>query len=108
MRNIGIDVKTPEEVCQDKKCPFHGELNVKSPIIEGTVVAMGMKGTVTVKREYIRKIPKYERYEKRSRKYHAHLPSCIHLQIGDKVKIAYARPIAKSVSFVVIEKVGSE
>jgi len=108
MKNIGIDVKAPEEVCHDKKCPFHGELNVKSPIIEGEVIAVNMKGTVTVKREYVRKIPKYERYEKRFRKYHAHVPGCIHVKVGDKVRIAYSRPLAKSVSFVVIERVGSE
>ncbi|MGC8644753.1 MAG: 30S ribosomal protein S17 [Thermoplasmata archaeon] len=105
MRNIGIEVKEPEEQCTDKKCPFHGEINVKSPIIEGKVVSVSMRNTVTILRQYLRKNEKYERYEKRRRKYHAHLPPCIHVAVGDSVRIAYAKPLAKSVSFVVIEKV---
>ncbi|MEM0140764.1 MAG: 30S ribosomal protein S17 [Thermoplasmatales archaeon] len=105
MRNIGIEVKEPEEECTDRNCPFHGEINVKSPIIEGEVVSISMRNTVTILRQYLRKNEKYERYEKRRRKYHAHLPACIHVSIGDIVKIAYARPIAKSISFVVVEKV---
>lgn len=104
MRNIGIDVKEPEEECDDFKCPFHGEMKVKSPILEGVITSVSMKGTVTILREYHKKNVKYERYEKRRKKYHAHLPGCIHVRPGDKVKIAYVRPLAKSVSFVVIEK----
>lgn len=106
MRNIGIEVKEPEKECDDTKCPFHGEMKVKSPVLEGTVTSVAMKGTVTVLREYFKKNVKYERYERRRKKYHAHLPGCIHVKLGDKVKIAYARPLAKSVSFVVIEREG--
>lgn len=29
VRDIGIDVKTPENVCDDKHCPFHGNLPVR-------------------------------------------------------------------------------
>jgi small subunit ribosomal protein S17 len=105
MRNIGIEVKEPEEECNDRKCPFHGEINVKSPVIEGKVASVSMRNTVTIIREYLRMNRKYERYEKRRSKYHAHLPPCIHVSVGDTVRIAYARPLAKSVSFVVIEKV---
>jgi small subunit ribosomal protein S17 len=108
MRNIGIDVKEPEEECNDMKCPFHGEMKVKSPVLEGTVSSVGMKGTVTILREYLIKNRKYERYERRKKKYHAHLPGCIHVKPGDRVKIAYSRPVAKSVSFVVIEKEGEK
>ena len=108
MRNIGIEVNEPKEECTDSKCPFHGELGVKSPIIQGKVTSVAMKGTVTVVREYLKKNEKYERYEKRRKRYHAHLPGCIHVKLGDTVKIAYARPLAKSVSFVVVEKEGEE
>lgn len=108
MRNIGIDVKEPVEECKDPKCPFHGEITVKSPVIEGEVISISMKGTITVLREYLRKNRKYERYEKRKKKYHAHLPGCIHVDLGDRVKIAYSRPLAKSVSFVVVEKEGEQ
>jgi small subunit ribosomal protein S17 len=108
MRNIGIDVREPKEECNDSNCPFHGNNTVKSPVIEGEVISTSMKGTVTVLREYMRKTTKYERYEKRKKRYHAHLPGCIHVKVGDTVKIAYSRPIAKSVSFIVVEKEGTE
>lgn len=108
MRNIGIEVKEPGEECKDRNCPFHGELGVKSPVIEGTISSVSMKGTVTILKEDYRKNKKYERYEKRRKKYHAHLPGCIHVKLGEVVKIAYARPLSKSVSFVVIERKGEE
>lgn len=108
MRNIGIEVKEPKEECSDPKCPFHGKLGVKSPVIQGMIASTSMKGTVTVLKDYFKKNEKYERYEKRTKRYHAHLPGCIRVKVGDTVKIAYARPLAKSVSFVVIEREGDE
>ena len=50
-------------------------------------------------------IPKYERQEKRRSKVKAHVPPCFKLAVGDKVRIAECRPIAKTVKFVVIEKI---
>ena len=103
MRNIGIDVKSPENVCNDKDCPFHGNLSVRGQIFEGIVVSDKGHNTVVIKREIVRYIPKYERYEKRTTMA-AHNPSCIDAKVGDKVKIAECRPISKTKSFVVIEK----
>jgi small subunit ribosomal protein S17 len=104
MRNIGIDVKSPENVCNDKDCPFHGNLSVRGQIFEGIVVSDKGHNTVVIKREIVRYIPKYERYEKRTTTMVAHNPSCIDAKVGDKVKVAECRPISKTKSFVVIEK----
>ena len=37
-KNIGIPgVTPPEKECNDKKCPFHGNLTVRGKILEGAV-----------------------------------------------------------------------
>ncbi len=105
MKNIGISVAPPEAECTDAKCPFHGTLSVRGQVIEGTVESSAMKGSAVVTRERRRRIPKYERYETRFSKYHAHVPGCITVSKGDRVRIAECRKLAKTISFVIIEKV---
>jgi len=56
-----------------------------------------------VQRDYFHYVRKYNRYEKRSSKYHAHNPSCIQAKVGDMVKIAECRPLSKTTTFVVVE-----
>lgn len=102
-RDIGIDVAMPEKACDDEKCPFHGHLKVRGRIFEGIVISAKRKSTVTVKRDYLKYLKKYERYEKRSSKLHAHNPSCINAKEGDLVRIAETRPISKTKNFVVVE-----
>lgn len=104
-KDIGIEVKPPESECQDINCPFHGSLKVRGQVIEGQVLNDKMVGTVVVQRDYYRYIKKYERYEKRRRKFSAHNPGCIKAKAGEKVRIMECRPISKAKSFVVIEKV---
>jgi len=104
--NIGIDVKEPEEKCDDPNCPFHGNLKVRGQTLEGKVVSNKAHQTVTVEREYYRFLKKYERYEKRRSKISAHNPKCMNITIGDTVKIMECKPISKTKSFVLIEKVG--
>lgn len=103
-RDIGINVNPPKGECSDIKCPFHGSLSVRGNILEGKVVSNRMQDTVVVQKEYEKLIQKYERYEKRRTKIHAHNPSCIDAKEGDRVKIAECRPLSKTKSFVVIEK----
>ncbi|MCW3136785.1 MAG: 30S ribosomal protein S17 [Canidatus Methanoxibalbensis ujae] len=102
-RDIGIEVNPPKEVCDDKNCPFHGELPVRGQILEGVVVSDKMQKTVVVEHYYLKKIRKYMRYEKRKSKIHAHNPPCIAAKKGDVVKIAECRPLSKTKSFVVVE-----
>jgi len=103
-RDIGIDVKEPDRECDDVNCPFHGRLPVRGQIIEGVVVSDKAEKTVVVQRVYMKKIRKYERYEKRRSKIHAHNPPCIAAKAGDVVKIMECRPLSKTKSFVVVEK----
>ena len=103
-RDIGIDVVPPRDRCDDKHCPFHGELSVRGQILDGTVVSTKMRQTVIVKKEHMKKLAKYERFEKRTRRMLAHSPPCLRLGVGDRVTLMECRPLSKTVSFVVIEK----
>jgi small subunit ribosomal protein S17 len=103
-RNIGVEVEPPTEDCNDPCCPFHGTLSVRGQIINGIVVTSKMDKTAIVQREIRRFIPKYERYEKRTHNYAVHNPPCLNVQRGDLVKIMECRPLSKSKSFVVIER----
>ncbi|WP_456368949.1 30S ribosomal protein S17 [Geoglobus sp.] len=107
MRDIGINVKAPEKECSDKNCPFHGNLSVRGQIFRGRVVKTYEKSAV-IERELIRYVPKYERYLKKRSKMHAHNPPCIDAKPGDIVTIAECRPISKTKSFVIVEKVVEE
>ena len=104
LRDIGLNVTTPDNECTDRKCPFHGTLSVRGILLEGAVVSDHMQNTVVVQREYTKLVRKYERYEKRRSKIHAHNPPCIDAKKGDRVKIAECRQLSKTKSFVVIEK----
>jgi len=107
-RNIGIPgVKPPERTCDDPCCPWHGTLPVRGTLMRVKVEKIKMNKTAVVVHEYLHYVPKYMRYEKRRRKKHAHLPPCIDVEPGDWVIIGETRPIAKSVSFVVLGKVKS-
>lgn len=105
-RNIGIPgLKPPDRTCDDPLCPWHGTLPVRGLLMEVEVDKVKMHRTVVVVHNYLHYIPKYMRYEKRRKKKHAHLPPCIEVKPGDRVLIGETRPIAKSVSFVVLGKV---
>lgn len=104
-RNIGIPwVKPPETVCDDPKCPWHGNLRVRGILLEGRVEKVKMQKTAVVVRDYLHYVPKYKRYERRRSKIHAHLPPCIDVKPGDEVIMGETRPIAKSVAFVILAK----
>jgi len=104
MRDIGIDVKPPEKECDDEKCPWHGHLKVRGVIIRGKVVSTAMQKTVVVERERLHYVPKFERYEKRTNRYKAHLPPCIKVKKGDEVIIMECRPLSKTKHFGVVAK----
>ncbi|KAA0006836.1 MAG: 30S ribosomal protein S17 [Thermoplasmata archaeon] len=104
MRDIGIKVKEPERECDDPNCPWHGHLKVRGVVIKGKVVSTAMQRTVVVERERLHYVPKYERYEKRTSRYKAHLPPCIDVEKGDEVIIMECRPLSKTKHFVVVGK----
>ncbi len=102
-RNIGLSVRPPEKECNDAYCPFHGTLPVRGQVITGKVVSDRMTGTVVVERAYLHYVGKYNRYEKRNSKIHAHNPPCIQAKTGDTVRIAECRPLSKTTTYVVVE-----
>ncbi len=105
VRDIGIDVRPPqrEPAPGDQLNPFNGSLPVRGATIVGRVVGHRMQGTVVVERQRNHFVPKFQRYEKRTNRYPAHLPSNIDVQVGDEVTIAECRPVSKTVHYVVVE-----
>ena len=93
----------PQRSCDDKNCPFHGQLSVRGRILDGVIVSDKMEKTVIVRRDYLKYVPKFKRYERRRSRIPAHNPPCIDAKEGDRVRIAECRPIRKTVSFVVVE-----
>ena len=101
---MSLTSKKPKKTCDDRNCPFHGELPVRGRVMEGIVVRAKMERTVIVRRDYIHYVPKFRRYERRRSRIPSHNPPCMNVKEGDLVRIAECRPISKTVSFVVIEK----
>ena len=104
-KNIGIPMSPPEKRCEDRFCPYHGKLSVRGIILDVQIVSKKMQGTVVTKRERRHYVKKYQRYEKRTSRYLAHLPGCIEVDVGDMVRIVECRPLSKSTSFVVIGRI---
>ncbi len=99
----GIQVETPQEECDDKNCPFHGELTLRGSKHEGKVVSTAMEKSAVVRWEHTQKIPKYERFERRNTKVTAHVPDCLDVEEGDEVALYETRPISKTKSHVIVE-----
>lgn len=107
MRKPGIEgINPPRRTCDDGRCPWHGHLSVRGKLLKGVVVSNRAKKMVVVEREYYHYVKKYMRYEKRRSKIHAYLPPCMDVDVGSRVIIGECRPLAKSVSFVVLGKEG--
>ena len=105
-RDIGLDVRAPKARCDDRHCPFHGRLPLRGQVLEGTVVSTSMQRTAVVERTLLHYVSKYERYEKRRRRYLAHAPACLNVPVGHRVRIAETRPLSKLVSFCIVEDLG--
>jgi small subunit ribosomal protein S17 len=103
-KNIGIEVALPSKTCDDQNCPFHGYLKVRGRIFDGRVVSKKEK-SVSVEWDYLHFVKKYERSERRKTRVTAHMPPCMDVSVGDKVRIAECRPLSKTKNFVLIEKI---
>jgi len=103
-RNIGIEgLEPPKKECNDKKCPWHGNVKVRGRIFEGRIVSIRPQRTAIIEMEYFHYLPKYERYERRHSKLYAHLPPCIDASIGEIAVIGETRKLSKTKSFVVLQ-----
>lgn len=69
----------------------------------GVVKSHKMKRTIIVRREYLKYVPKYMRYEKRHRHIAAHVSPCFRAEEGDTVVIGECRPLSKTVRFNVLK-----
>jgi len=105
-RDVGLDVRAPKTPCDDAHCPFHGHLTLRGQVLEGTVVSVAMQRTAVVERTLLHFVPKFERYEKRRRRYLAHAPPCLNVPVGHRVRIAETRPLSKLVAFCIVEDLG--
>lgn len=77
---------------------------VKQPIkktLRGTVVSAKMRDTVVVAVNRYVKHPKYKKYYKITKRYHAHNPGNV-AQEGDTVTIRSCRPLSKLKHFEII------
>ena len=102
-----MSLKQPEQICDDENCPFHGSLSVRGRMLEGEVVSSRMAKSVVIRIQYTRYNNKYERYSRMRSRITAHSTPCIDAQVGDMVRIAECRPLSKTKSFVVVEKIES-
>ena len=103
-RNIGMKVSnSPSKTCDDAHCPYHGTISVRGRMYEGVVTSTSMQKTITVRRDFLFKVKKYKRYERRNSKSSVHCPPCIDVAVGDAVVYMETRKISKTVAAVVIE-----
>ena len=101
---MSLSFKKPKKTCGDRNCPFHGSLSVRGRVLDGVVVSAKMDKTVVVERKYLQCSPKFVRYERRHSHIPSHNPPCLDVKEGERVRIAECRPLSKTVSFVVVEK----
>jgi small subunit ribosomal protein S17 len=64
-----------------------------------------MKGSIVVRRDYVQLVKKYRRYARSHSMIPAHLPPCIDVEVGDRVRLAECRALSKTISFVVVERI---
>ena len=86
-----------------QKNPFNGTLSIRGKLFEGKVVKTKAKDTVVIQKESPVYFSKFKRYGRSKNSIHAHVPTNLQVNDGDTVVAAECRPLAKSVSFVVVE-----
>lgn len=101
-KNVGTELMAPERTCQDKHCPFHGDLRLHGRTFVGKIIKKNAQKTVNVEWPRTFYIAKFERYANRRSRVKAHNPPCIDANIGDTVTIMETRPISKTKTFVVV------
>ena len=103
MSTAGLQVAAPKKSCNDERCPFHGNLKVRGKLLSGRAVSTAGKSFVVVQMEFLHKVGKYSRGERRRSRLSAHLPPCVEAREGDVVTLGECRPLSKTISFVVVE-----
>ena len=52
-------------------------------------------------------VKKYQRFYKKKTRLHARLPTTIHIEVGDYIRVQQCRPLSKIIHFVVVERIRS-
>ena len=106
-KNVGLGFKTPKSAIEgtyiDKKCPFTGNVSIRGRVLRGVVASTKMNRTITIRRDYLHYIRKYQRYEKRHKMLSAHVSPCFRVREGDNVTVGQCRPLSKTVRFNVLK-----
>merc|ERR1711907_438222 len=106
VKSVGLGFKVPAKAKEgryiDKKCPFTGNVSIRGKVLRGVVHRTFMKNTITVRRDYLHYITKYQRYEKRHKMISVHCAPCFRLNIGDLITFGQCRPLSKTVRFNVL------
>eukprot|EP00939_MAST-03C_sp_MAST-3C-sp1_P001144 g1144.t1 len=106
-KDIGLGFKTPAAAINgsyiDKKCPFTGNVSIRGRVLKGICISTKMNKTVIVRRDYLRYVKKYRRFEKRHKNIAAHVSPCFEVKEGDILTIGQCRPLSKTVRFNVLK-----
>ncbi|GAQ88518.1 40S ribosomal protein S11 [Klebsormidium nitens] len=106
-KNVGLGFKTPREAIEgtyiDKKCPFTSNVSIRGRILSGVVYSTKMTRTITIRRDYLHFVKKYQRYEKRHSMLAAHVSPAFRVKAGDVVIVGQCRPLSKTVRFNVLK-----
>ena len=106
-RNVGLGFKTPKAAIEgnyvDKNCPFTGNVSIRGRIIKGLVISNKMQKTIVMRRDYLKFVPKYKRYEKRHKNIPAHCSPAFSTKEGDIVTCGQCRPLSKTIRFNVLD-----
>jgi small subunit ribosomal protein S17 len=86
---------------KNSKTTTENQKTSRPRILSGVVVSDKMKDTVVVSITRFEKHPKYQKFQKISKKYKAHDPGNSK-KIGEKIKIEECRPISKDKHFKVV------
>jgi len=76
-------------------------ISTRGMIFTGLVVSRKADKTAVVSIDYLRKVPKFERVEKRRTKLHVHVPDGMEVKEGETVKFVECRKLSKTKSHVV-------
>lgn len=93
-----------ENDCGDENCPKHGSLKTRGAVLKGVVVSTKPKKTAVIKIPYMQRVRKYERREKRRSRLSVHVPPCVEVDVGDRIRVMECRKVSKTKSHVVIGK----
>lgn len=105
--------KKTAKAANEKKTELVGtvkseNISTRGRIFQGTVIRKFPK-RITIISERTIKIPKFERFMKKTTKIHARLPDEMahQINIGDLVRVQECRPLSKTIHHLVVEKVRS-